>query len=151
MRGDPHDAATLDIAVSAALLIDFGSTWTKLRAVDIDTGALIGTAQGPSTVATYINLGLDAALGTLSRAMRGLPAFAVKLASSSAAGGLRMMPHLRQVLTTLGVWLLPDQVTVAAANTVFNDDDSLMVDFVAKQVTALAETLVVETRRRQLG
>ena len=91
MRGDPHDAATLAIAVSAALLIDFGSTWTKLRAVDVDTGALIGTAQGPSTVATDINLGLDAALGTLSRAMNGLPAFAVRLASSSAAGGLRMI------------------------------------------------------------
>jgi uncharacterized protein (TIGR01319 family) len=77
--------------MSAALLIDFGSTWTKLRAVDVETGALIGTAQGPSTVTTDINIGLDAALAALSRAMHGLPAFAVRLASSSAAGGLRMV------------------------------------------------------------
>lgn len=77
--------------MSAALLIDFGSTWTKLRAVDVETGALIGTAQGPSTVTTDINIGLDAALVALSRAMHGLPAFAVRLASSSAAGGLRMV------------------------------------------------------------
>ena len=77
--------------MSAALLIDFGSTWTKLRAVDAETGALLGTAQGPSTVATDVNVGLDAALATLARAMRGLPEFAVRLASSSAAGGLRMV------------------------------------------------------------
>jgi len=77
--------------VSAALLIDFGSTWTKLRAVDVDSGALLGTAQGPSTVATDINIGLDAALATLAQAMNGLPSFAMRLASSSAAGGLRMV------------------------------------------------------------
>jgi len=77
--------------VSAALLIDFGSTWTKLRAVDVDTGALIGTSQGPSTVATDINIGLDAALATLAHAMHGLPSFVVRLASSRAAGGLRMV------------------------------------------------------------
>ena len=68
-----HTART----VSAALLIDFGSTWTKLRAVDVETGALLGTAQGPSTVATDVNVGLDAALADLARAMRGLPEFAV--------------------------------------------------------------------------
>src|SRR4051794_10127381 len=85
-----HDAAT-HIAVSAALLIDFGSTWTKLRAVDVETGALLGTAQGASTVTTDINVGLDAALATLARSMNGLPSFAVRLASSSAAGGLRMV------------------------------------------------------------
>ncbi|MCK5089723.1 MAG: glutamate mutase L, partial [Hyphomicrobiaceae bacterium] len=36
----------------AALLIDFGSTYTKLRAVDLDKGELIGSGQGPSTVAS---------------------------------------------------------------------------------------------------
>ena len=77
--------------MSAALLVDFGSTWTKLRAVDVETGALIGTSQGPSTMATDINIGLDVALATLSRAMHGLPSFAFRLASSSAAGGLRMV------------------------------------------------------------
>jgi uncharacterized protein (TIGR01319 family) len=77
--------------VSAALLVDFGSTWTKLRAVDVETGALIGASQGPSTVATDINIGLDVALATLSRTMNGLPSFACRLASSSAAGGLRMV------------------------------------------------------------
>ena len=74
-----------------ALLIDFGSTWTKLRAIDVTTGALIGSAQGPSTVTTDINVGLDAALATLSSTMQGLPSFDCRLACSSAAGGLRMV------------------------------------------------------------
>ena len=71
--------------MSAALLIDFGSTYTKLRAVDLERRALIGTAQ------TDVNVGMRAALEAL-RAQRGaLPAFRYRFASSSAAGGLRMV------------------------------------------------------------
>ncbi|HEX6136111.1 MAG TPA: methylaspartate mutase accessory protein GlmL [Casimicrobiaceae bacterium] len=76
--------------MSAALLIDFGSTWTKLRALDLDSGALLATAQGPSTVASDVNIGLDVALASLSKALGGLPKFVCRLAASSAAGGLRM-------------------------------------------------------------
>ena len=78
-------------AVNAALLIDFGSTWTKLRALDMEPGDLIASAQGPSTVATDIDIGLDAALEALAGRMGALPRFACRLASSSAAGGLRMV------------------------------------------------------------
>jgi uncharacterized protein (TIGR01319 family) len=78
--------------MTAALLIDFGSTWTKLRALDVESGELLGTAQGPSTVASDVNIGLRAALEALARSVRGgLPSFAFRLASSSAAGGLRMV------------------------------------------------------------
>jgi uncharacterized protein (TIGR01319 family) len=77
--------------VSAGLFIDFGSTYTKLRAVDLESGAVIATAQGPSTVTTDVNVGLDAALAQLAQARGGLPRFACRLASSSAAGGLRMV------------------------------------------------------------
>ena len=78
--------------MSAALLIDFGSTWTKLRALDVESGELLATAQGPSTVATDVRIGFRAALESLARAFRGgLPSFAFRLASSSAAGGLRMV------------------------------------------------------------
>jgi uncharacterized protein (TIGR01319 family) len=75
----------------AALLVDFGSTWTKLRALDHDAGVLLGSAQGPSTVASDINVGFDAALRALRERLGGLPDFAYRLASSSAAGGLRMV------------------------------------------------------------
>jgi uncharacterized protein (TIGR01319 family) len=77
--------------VSTGLFIDFGSTYTKLRAVDLDAGAVIATAQGPSTVTTDVNVGLDAALAQLAQHADALPRFACRLASSSAAGGLRMV------------------------------------------------------------
>jgi len=77
--------------VSFALLIDFGSTYTKLRAVDLGERVIAASAQGPSTVATDINVGLDAALASLASKLGGLPAFRHRLASSSAAGGLRMV------------------------------------------------------------
>jgi len=77
--------------MSAALLIDFGSTYTKLRAVDIAARRLIGSGQGPSTVATDVNLGMHAALEDLERRAGKLPRFRYRLASSSAAGGLRMV------------------------------------------------------------
>lgn len=73
-----------------ALLIDFGSTFTKLRAVDLDGCCLAASAQAPSTVSSDVNAGLDAALAQLGRALGGLPRFDYRLASSSAAGGLRM-------------------------------------------------------------
>ncbi len=75
----------------SALLIDFGSTYTKLRAVDLDAGVIIAAGQGPSTVTSDINIGMDAALADLETRMGGLPSFDHRLASSSAAGGLAMI------------------------------------------------------------
>lgn len=77
--------------MKAALLIDFGSTYTKVRAVDLGAGRIAAAAQGPSTVAIDINVGLDAALGALAERLGGLPRFEYRLAASSAAGGLRMV------------------------------------------------------------
>lgn len=75
----------------AALLIDFGSTYTKLRAVDLAARRILGAGQGPSTVTTDITLGMNAALADLEQRLGGLPRFEYRLASSSAAGGLRMV------------------------------------------------------------
>lgn len=77
--------------MTAALLIDFGSTYTKLRAIDLGQRAVVGTGQGPSTIATDITIGMKAALADLERRIGGLPKFKYRLASSSAAGGLRMV------------------------------------------------------------
>ncbi len=76
---------------SAALLIDFGSTYTKLRAVDLEKGSLLGSGQGPSTVTTDITIGMKAALSDLEERLGRLPDFKYRLASSSAAGGLKMV------------------------------------------------------------
>jgi uncharacterized protein (TIGR01319 family) len=77
--------------MTTALLIDFGSTYTKLRAINMKTAEIIGSGQGPSTVTTDVNLGLDAALSDLEDRLGRLPNFTLRLASSSAAGGLSMV------------------------------------------------------------
>jgi uncharacterized protein (TIGR01319 family) len=84
---------------AVALLIDFGSTFTKLIAVDLDTAQLLGRGQAPSTVGTDVREGLLRALITLHErhvlfdkspedlsVLEGI----MVLASSSAAGGLRI-------------------------------------------------------------
>jgi uncharacterized protein (TIGR01319 family) len=100
---------------SLALLIDFGSTYTKVVAVDLRTAEVIGRSQAASTVNTDVREGLIQALVKLHdtqalfterpadlKAMEGK----LVLASSSAAGGLRMAV----------IGLVPG-LTVEAANT----------------------------------
>ncbi len=72
------------------LLIDFGSTYTKLTAVDVDAQTVLGTAQSYTTVQTDINEGLHNGLKLLE-AKTGKLDFAETYACSSAAGGLRMV------------------------------------------------------------
>jgi uncharacterized protein (TIGR01319 family) len=74
-----------------ALLIDFGSTYTKLRAVSLDPPRVLASGQGPSTVSTDVTIGMHAALADLERQLGALPEFEHRLACSSAAGGLRMV------------------------------------------------------------
>ena len=49
----------------ATLLIDFGSTYTKLVAVDEAAEEILGTAQSPTTVETDISEGLRSARALL--------------------------------------------------------------------------------------
>ena len=72
------------------LLIDFGSTYTKLTAVDVDREEILGTAQAFTTVATDINEGLNNALSRLEEKIGKLE-YSSSYACSSAAGGLRMI------------------------------------------------------------
>ena len=76
---------------ASALLIDFGSTYTKLRAIDLERRRILGSGQGPSTVTSDIMVGMRAALADLEQRLGSLPRFKYRLASSSAAGGLRMV------------------------------------------------------------
>jgi uncharacterized protein (TIGR01319 family) len=85
---------------SLALLIDFGSTYTKIVAVNTDTADVIGRSQAGSTVNTDVREGLLQALALLHQDHRLFSAKpqnlnvlegTLTLASSSAAGGLRMV------------------------------------------------------------
>lgn len=72
------------------LLIDFGSTYTKLTAVDVEGEEILGTASSYTTVQTDINEGLEAALRLLEE-KTGKLQYEKTYACSSAAGGLRMV------------------------------------------------------------
>ena len=72
------------------LLIDFGSTYTKLTAVDVEGECLLGTAAAYTTVETDINDGLAAAQKQLEEKIGKLD-YQACYACSSAAGGLRMI------------------------------------------------------------
>ena len=100
---------------SLALLIDFGSTYTKVVAVDLRNSEVIGRSQAASTVNTDVREGLLQALAALHEKYAlfdqrpthlGALGANLMLASSSAAGGLRMAV----------IGLVPG-LTVEAANT----------------------------------
>ncbi len=72
------------------LLIDFGSTYTKITAVDIEKEVVLGTARGITTVETDIMDGLNQAMDALFL-KTGKLEFSKVLGCSSAAGGLKMV------------------------------------------------------------
>ena len=76
--------------MNPVLLIDFGSTYTKVTAVDTDNAELLGTASSYATVQTDIDNGLENAVRELAK-ITGEIKFAERYAASSAAGGLRML------------------------------------------------------------
>lgn len=82
------------------LLTDFGSTYTKLTLVDLDSEEVLGSAQSTTTVGTNILDGYSKALEKLGD----VGDVSEKLACSSAAGGL--------VVAAIG---LVKQLTVEAA------------------------------------
>ena len=72
------------------LLIDFGSTYTKVTAVDVEQGELLGTADSFTTIESDIGEGLQHALDKL-HAKTGPMEYEARYACSSAAGGLKMI------------------------------------------------------------
>jgi uncharacterized protein (TIGR01319 family) len=114
-----------EAVMAFALLIDFGSTYTKLRAVDLHRHCIVASGQGPSTVNTDIMVGMRAALADLERRWGGLLRFQYRLASSSAAGGLRMV--------TVG--LVPELTAQAAREAALGAGAKLIATF-AYRLTA---------------
>lgn len=90
--------------VGTALLVDFGSTYTKVVAVDIKGGTLLAGASALTTIATDITRGMEEAVAKIKAQLGRECHFQCKLACSSAAGGLGM----------IAIGLVPD-FTVEAA------------------------------------
>jgi uncharacterized protein (TIGR01319 family) len=86
------------------LFVDFGSTFTKLVAFDLDAEELLGRVQVPSTVGRDVTIGLEQAFSLLSETIPiGEAERRQTVACSSAAGGLRVVC----------VGLVPDYTTEA--------------------------------------
>lgn len=76
--------------ISPDLLVDFGSTFTKLTAVAPGSGALVGSAQHRTTVESDLMDGFGAALRQLQAAGVAAAGAGTVLGCSSAGGGLRV-------------------------------------------------------------
>ena len=76
--------------MSRYLMIDFGSTFTKLTAIDTETEDIIATANSFTTVATDITVGYGNALKELYKKIGEEIKFDKIIGCSSAAGGLKM-------------------------------------------------------------
>jgi uncharacterized protein (TIGR01319 family) len=76
--------------MEAFLLVDFGSTYTKLTAVNLEEEYIIGTSKAPTTVKTNVLDGYDKALSRLYQDHPEIDHISGISACSSAAGGLKM-------------------------------------------------------------
>lgn len=83
----------------AVVCVDVGSTYTKTCLVDLADASVVASASHPTTVATDVMDGYDAALAALAR-QDARAATAPVLACSSAGGGLRIAVVGNEALVT---------------------------------------------------
>jgi uncharacterized protein (TIGR01319 family) len=73
------------------LLVDIGSTFTKIAAIDLDQEIVLSSAKSPTTIKDGITIGLREALNAIEAQIGSLDNNIEIAACSSAAGGLRMV------------------------------------------------------------
>ncbi|HKO38585.1 MAG TPA: glutamate mutase L [Solirubrobacterales bacterium] len=76
--------------MEAVALADFGSTYTKVRLVELEEGRLLARAEAPTSVGTDLMEGYAAALEAAKGSLAGPVGIERELAASSAGGGLRV-------------------------------------------------------------
>jgi uncharacterized protein (TIGR01319 family) len=118
--------------ITAAVLTDFGSTYTKVTLVDAASGRLVARAQAPTTVARDVMDGFDRALGEAVRAAGPDVSLGPRAAASSAGGGLRIA----------AVGLVSDLTTEAARRTALNAGGRLAITLSGDLGTPDAEALL---------
>ena len=72
---------------------------------------------------------------------------AIMAASPGALGGMRMLPHLRQILNTLGVMVLPGQFSLAHADQAFDETGLKSPQRLESLIQELIKTATALTRR----
>jgi uncharacterized protein (TIGR01319 family) len=136
---------------SLAILIDFGSTFTKVTAVDLSHAQVIGRSQAPSTVLTDVREGLLQGLRSLHErhavfhtAPKDLSVLdgKVVLASSSAAGGLRIVVVGNVPGLTVEA---ANQAALGAGAKIVGSSSFKLTDAKIKEVEALKPDMILLT------
>ncbi|WP_286973931.1 methylaspartate mutase accessory protein GlmL [Acetomicrobium sp. UBA5826] len=105
------------------LLIDFGSTYTKVTAISEQKGCFVATAKAPSTVNSDVMIGLSNAINNLKDILgEENLSFRRRVACSSAAGGLRM----------IAIGLVPTLTVEAARKAALNAGAKLIGSYAFK-------------------
>lgn len=125
-----------------AVLVDFGSTYTKVACVDLKERRIVLTDKFPSTVHVDAEIGLDQCFQA-AKDVIGEEAFqaALKLATSSAAGGLRMA--VVGLTEALSIEAGRNASFSAGGKLMYCQAGKLSEDDVAKLETAGAEILLL--------
>ena len=123
----------------------------RLRAIFLEHDALlIASPENNQSVSSLLKNTIDwlsRSIGDGHGVNSGLAPYKGKLAGLLAAspgpyGGVRGLPHLRQMLSSLGVTVLGAQVGIARAHEAFNEDGSLKDAAYGKAVKLLCEGVV---------
>ena len=72
-------------------MIDIGSTFTKACSIDLSEEKILATVCTPSTTNTNVSEGIEKAIQLLNTVVQRKIDYKIRFASSSAAGGLRIV------------------------------------------------------------
>jgi chromate reductase len=125
---------------------------TKLKQLFLDhDGLLIASPEYNSSITPLLKNTID----WVSRSAEGespLAAYRGKVAALMAAspgglGGLRGLVHVRSILSSIGVIVLPDQIAVSRAFEAFDDDGQLKDEKQQARVHGLGESVANMLRK----
>lgn len=120
------------------------------RRIGLANGLLFASPEYNASIPGPFKNALDWASRGTDDPLRGKIA-ALMSASPGLFGGIRMNPHLRQVMRALGVYVIHEQVTLGHATEAFDEAGALRSTHVINQVDTLARCLIDEIRLRHLG
>ncbi len=124
---------------------------TKLKQLFLDhDGLLISSPEYNSSITPLLKNTMDW-VSRASAEIPGLAAYRGKVAgllaaSPGALGGLRGLVHVRSILSSIGVIVLPDQVAVSKAHEAFDANDQLVDAKLQEKVLELGKQLATTTR-----
>jgi len=115
-------------------------------------GFLIAAPEYNSSITPLLKNAIDWASRAESESEPALECYRGKTAGLLSAspggfGGMRGLVTVRSILGNIGVYLVPDQVSISSAHEAFDESGKLKDARKAKQVAGIAESLVTLTRK----